>query len=108
MQPMNKSKKSDSSVLSGLKAVPPEPSQPVAQAPVVMASFSIAKLDNGSVTFNFGGPDSDVLGLIEFARMLTVERVRVNAAQALAQWAEKAAQDSEAVKAGASVPDSSA
>lgn len=62
------------------------PSKPV-------ATFTISKLPNGSVQFNFGGPDSDVLGIIEFGKIMIQDRLRrglameeaVRAAQAAAQ-----------------------
>ena len=61
-----------------------------------VALMKIQKMADGSVSYHFGGPDADVLGLVEFAKLMIEDRTRMNIAiaQAKAQAeASKAAAD---------------
>lgn len=47
-------------------------------APAPTAFFQIFKLPDGPVQYNYGGPESDLLGLIEFGKILVSDKTRMN------------------------------
>lgn len=62
----------------------------------VVAAFKIQKFADGNVSYSSGGPDSDVLGLLEFAKIITHDKTRLSihlAQQASAQAAQLAAEE---------------
>lgn len=56
-----------------------------------VASFLISRLPDGSVQYNFFGADVDILGLIEYGKIIAADRARMNAAIAQAQHQAQAA-----------------
>lgn len=70
------------------QAVNPTP-QPVPLPPPA-AYFQIAKLADGSTQYNYGGCESDVLGLLHYGTILVEEKTKMNIALAAQRQAQEA------------------
>lgn len=80
-----------------VKLVPVDENSEKNAAPVMVATFKIEKFADGNISYSSGGPDSDVLGLLEFGKIIIHDKTRLSihlAQQAVVQAAQRAAAES--------------
>ncbi len=56
-----------------------KPSKPKAVA-TPCATFVMSRLSDGAIQYSFFGTDADILGLLEYAKVMVMDRARVNLA----------------------------